>query len=522
MTDREVESIVWTSRRILGSLALGLLICSSLIGLSRCDRGQSSQAAPGSAPLPQDPDIQIYFNQNPAARYREIDRPIERPGDNLEQILLDRINQANKRIDLALYELRLPRIAQALATKHRAGVQVRIVIDNDNNRTVRELASDLPATSRDALKDATQNAIAEDSAPRPPKFDYARQHYEGLAALVDQDGDGQLSDAETAEKDAIAILRRAGVPLLDEAEQTSRRRLAPGEKSQSSKGSSLMHHKFVIIDQHHVLTGSANVTPSDIHGDLSEPESRGNANHLLAIESQALAQIFETEFEQLWGDGPEGKKDSQFGQRKTPRSAQVLQIGQSKLTVQFGPRAKADRAKFGHGNQLIADQLKRANRRIDLALFVFSEPSLTRSLARQHTNGIAIQALIDRNFAFRPYSQALPMLGLASACGTWSHPLDRVGVPNLPPGDRLHHKLALIDDRILITGSHNWSFAADRRNDETLLVIDNPRVATHVRRELDRLYSNATFGLPRRFQPGQPGQQPQPTVKTPLDCTADR
>jgi phosphatidylserine/phosphatidylglycerophosphate/cardiolipin synthase-like enzyme len=492
------------SRRILGSLVLGLLICGSLIALSRCDRAQTI-AASRPALLLQDPDIQIYFNQNPAANYREIDRGIDRPGDNLEQLLLDAIESAQRQIDIAVYELRLPRIAQALVAKHQAGVRVRVVTDNDNNRTIRELA---PQESGSSTK-----SDREVSDSTGDKFDYSKRHYEGLAALVDRDGDGQLSDAEVAQGDAIAILRQGGLSPVDDTEQTFRAKSS--RKTRQSAGSSLMHHKFMVLDGHRVITGSANFTPSDIHGDRNEPESRGNANHLLAIESRELAAAFETEFTQLWGEGP-GKKSSHFGQRKPPRSAQVFSIGQSKLTLEFGPRAKGDRAKYGHGNQLIADQLKRARRSIDLALFVFSEPSLTRTLAQQQGNGVEIRALIDPDFAFRPYSQALPMLGVASACGAWPEPLVSVGVPQLPPGDRLHHKLALLDDRILVTGSHNWSFAADRRNDETILAIDSPTIAAHARREFDRLYHHAALGIPSRLQGSRP------PVKQPLSCEIDR
>jgi phosphatidylserine/phosphatidylglycerophosphate/cardiolipin synthase-like enzyme len=495
------------SRHILGSLALGLLICLSLMALNRGDRPQSV-AAPRPALLPQDPDIQIYFNQNPAANYREIDRSIDRPGDNLEQLLLTAIDSARQRIDIAIYEIRLPRIAQALVAKQQAGVKVRIVTDNDNNRTIRELAPKAAAKS-----DPKSDRENPELTPSRDKFDYAKRHYEGLAAWVDQNGDGQLSDTEVAQGDAIAILRQGGLSPVDDTEETHR--AASSEKTRRSAGSHLMHHKFMVIDGHKVITGSANFTPSDIHGDRNEPESRGNANHLIEINSRVLAAAFETEFAHLWGDGP-GKKSSHFGQRKPPRSAQIIHVGQSKLTLGWGPRAKTDRAKYGHGNQLIADQLKLARKTIDLALFVFSEPSLSRTLAQQQGNGVEIRALIDADFAFRPYSQALPMLGVASACGAWPEPLTSVGVPHLPPGDRLHHKLALLDDRILITGSHNWSFAADRRNDETLLVIDNPTIAAHARREFDRLYDNAALGIPSRLK------QSHPPIKQPLACDLDR
>ena len=79
--------------------------------------------------------------------------------------------------------------------------------------------------------------------------------------------------------------------------------------------------------------------------------------------------------------------------------------------------------------------------------------------------------------------------------------LDTIGVPTLPTGDLLHHKFAVIDRQTVITGFHNWSKAANYRNDETLLVIqDNPTVAAHFDREFDRLYQHAVLGMPAKLQ----------------------
>jgi phosphatidylserine/phosphatidylglycerophosphate/cardiolipin synthase-like enzyme len=77
----------------------------------------------------------------------------------------------------------------------------------------------------------------------------------------------------------------------------------------------------------------------------------------------------------------------------------------------------------------------------------------------------------------------------------WQQPITSIGVPQLPQGDLLHHKFAVLDGRTVVTGSQNWSEAANRTNDENLLVIQNPTVAAHFQREFERLYSNASLGL---------------------------
>ena len=85
---------------------------------------------PSEAPLPSPPHIEVYFNGSRASVYRDPYRAIWRHGDNLEEVITDVINRASERIDIAVQELNLPHIAEALREKHAAGVQVRIVLEN--------------------------------------------------------------------------------------------------------------------------------------------------------------------------------------------------------------------------------------------------------------------------------------------------------------------------------------------------------------------------------------------------------
>jgi phosphatidylserine/phosphatidylglycerophosphate/cardiolipin synthase-like enzyme len=82
----------------------------------------------------------------------------------------------------------------------------------------------------------------------------------------------------------------------------------------------------------------------------------------------------------------------------------------------------------------------------------------------------------------------------------WNRPIATVGMPNLPDGDLLHHKVGIVDGHTIITGSQNWSDAANRGNDENLLVIENKTVAAHFQREFDRLYQDAILGVPSSVQ----------------------
>jgi phosphatidylserine/phosphatidylglycerophosphate/cardiolipin synthase-like enzyme len=452
------------------SLALGSLCVAISIGYWLLFR---SQVAPQAEiqPLPQDESIQVYFNHDRSVRFTEPYRQKNRLGNDLVAKLITAIDSAQSQIDVAVQELQLPNIAQALVAKAQAGVKVRVILEHNYSRPL----SELTASEIDRL-------TARE-----------REHYQAFQQLVDLDRDGTLSLAEINQRDALIILRNGRIQTIDDT-------------ADGSKGSGLMHHKFMVVDGNRVIVTSANWTMSDMYGDFSHPDSEGNQNNLVQIQSAELAQAFTAEFDLMWGDGIAGNAISQFKARKPARLPVEVSIGKTRVSVQFSPTSK-QQAWEDSSNGSIGKVLATSHERIDLALFVFSEPTLGNILQTQYQQGVKVRGTIDRQFAYREYSSALPLMGVDAknlcqpAPTNNFQPLNTIGVPTLPTGDLLHHKFAVIDKQTVITGSHNWSNAANYHNDETLLIIrDNPTVAAHFDREFDRLYQNAAIGIPARLQ----------------------
>lgn len=415
--------------------------------------------------LPQHNLIQVYTNHNEANSYTDPYRHILRYGDNLERILIDNINQAQTSVDVAVQELRLPNIANALIKQQEAGIQVRLILESSYSKGYSEFP---PAE------------IA--------KFDgRLKQKYQDFVKFADLDGDGKLSTTEIYLRDAIAILKNSEVPYLDD--------MADG-----TKGSGLMHHKFIVIDDKVVLTSSANYTMSDIHGDFINPNSSGNANNLLRIENAEVAKLFTEEFNLMWGDGPGGTANSLFGSKKPYRKVKYVLVGDAQVRIKFSPDLRS--LPFEQtSNGLIGTVLASGERTADLALFVFAEPILGNILESRHKRNVNVRVLVDPQFAYRSYATTLDMWGFVSTQDCkfgngkpWLQPIKTVGIPNLAHGDLLHHKFAVIDGRLVVTGSHNWSMNANYNNDETLLAINNPVVGAHFQREFDRLFADGIFG----------------------------
>jgi phosphatidylserine/phosphatidylglycerophosphate/cardiolipin synthase-like enzyme len=52
----------------------------------------------------------------------------------------------------------------------------------------------------------------------------------------------------------------------------------------------------------------------------------------------------------------------------------------------------------------------------------------------------------------------------------------------------MHEKVIIIDDRIVIFGSFNFSGNADTSNDENLLIIDDPNIASLFEQEFQKVF----------------------------------
>jgi phosphatidylserine/phosphatidylglycerophosphate/cardiolipin synthase-like enzyme len=409
--------------------------------------------------------VKSYFNHNQNHSYSDPYRGIARSGDNLEEVIVAEINKANKNIFLAVQELRLPLIAQALIEKKKQGVEIRIVLEHDYNFDV-----------------LSQREIFEND-------DHATSKVNDLHAFIDINGNGRLELAEIETRDAIYMIRKAGIKIMDDT-------------SDGSKGSSLMHHKFMIVDEKSTIVSTANFTMSCIHGDTLAPKSRGNANSLILVDSTSFSKLFIDEFMQLWGNGERGK----YGLGKTYRGAQSVSVDGIKLTVQFSPTSK--RYSWEESvSGLIAEFLKKAQTKVVGALFVFSEQRIADTLKALNDDGVEIGVLIEPKFAFRYYSELLDLLGLkmlGPRCvyepdnNPWDKPIMEGGMAYLPQGDVLHHKFAVVDNKTVIVGSHNWSVAANYLNDETLVVIQDASISEQFTQEYERLKMKSSRGASSR------------------------
>ena len=105
----------------------------------------------------------------------------------------------------------------------------------------------------------------------------------------------------------------------------------------------------------------------------------------------------------------------------------------------------------------IIKQIDNAQEYIDIAIYSFSYEPIAEAIIRAKNRGVEIRILMDKSQAEGTYSQYKFFLDN-----------DVVIIQDRHAGI-MHNKIAIIDGRVLFTGSYNWSKSAEERNEENLL-----------------------------------------------------
>ena len=86
---------------------------------------------------------------------------------------------------------------------------------------------------------------------------------------------------------------------------------------------------------------------------------------------------------------------------------------------------------------------------------------LAKAVVKAHHRGVAIKVYLDSQDISNEHSKSRFLIN------------EGIEDIRISSGYSNHNKFAIIDNRIVITGSYNWTASAGARNDENLLVIDD-------------------------------------------------
>lgn len=346
------------------------------------------------------------------------------------QVLVERIDAAERSIDVALYGLRnQTALMDALTRAQARGVRLRVVVDMDvegenyYTSTDRLLGLVAGKYATDLETDKRTQAVKEalkfgDACERPAGF------LGPLQCLTYDLGDRCLYATHASRE-----------PLTFQGD--------------------IMHNKFVVVDRTWVWTGSANASDSGTGG--------YNANLVVTVDSPVVAGWYVREFEQMFG--------GRFHGEKAPSGELRTQLADgTDLQVLFSPQDKPI-------TTAVRPLLQSAKKRIDVGVFFLTHKEITRDLIEAHKRGVKVRVLMDATGAKNEYTK--------------HEILREAGIPVKVEdfGGKMHAKSAVVDGEVVVAGSMNWTNAGEGGNDENTLIIRSARAASVYQRWFDRLWA---------------------------------
>jgi phosphatidylserine/phosphatidylglycerophosphate/cardiolipin synthase-like enzyme len=117
-----------------------------------------------------------------------------------------------------------------------------------------------------------------------------------------------------------------------------------------------------------------------------------------------------------------------------------------------------------------------ARRSADVCVFTITDDRLTRAILDAHSSGVKVRIITDDQKSQDP--------------GSDIEQLARAGVDVRADSSsfHMHHKFAIFDGALLLTGSYNWTRGAARDNQENLVITPDSRLVTRFAAAFDRLW----------------------------------
>ena len=219
----------------------------------------------------------------------------------------------------------------------------------------------------------------------------------------------------------------------------------------------LMHNKFMVIDRSEVWLGSMNFTDSGAYDDN---------NNLIRIQSTKMAENYSKEFEEMFVDNLFGP--DVLAETPNPK----ITLDGTRIDTFFSPD--------DHVINSLARLLKGAENSIYFLAYSFTANELGDIVREKDKAGLIVRGVMETE-------------QVSSNEGTEYDPFKQEGIDVRLDGieGQMHHKVFIVDGKIVAFGSYNFSQSAEVRNDENLIIVYDAAIAHEFLKEFERVWAES-------------------------------
>ena len=132
--------------------------------------------------------------------------------------------------------------------------------------------------------------------------------------------------------------------------------------------------------------------------------------------------------------------------------------------------------------EIIIDTIRRAKNEICIAMAYFTSDILIDELYRAKDKGVNIKVIIDNND-----KNINSKLRIANVCSMFRIVKVITKYKNI-----MHNKYCIIDNKIVIDGSYNWSKTA-KYNEEHIIIVEANEIAEIYMKNFNKIFNNSRY-----------------------------
>jgi len=155
----------------------------------------------------------------------------------------------------------------------------------------------------------------------------------------------------------------------------------------------------------------------------------------------------------------------------------IIAISLSIISSAFAESTKVYFSPNGGCQEAVVNEISQAHKTIDIAMYNLTTREISQELVNAKGRGVQIRVFLDQGEGNGKYSKGRYLMDKG------------IDVRFYTGTGLMHNKFAVFDNKVLITGSFNWTASAERDNQENLLIITDENVVKQYSRRFEILWT---------------------------------
>lgn len=160
----------------------------------------------------------------------------------------------------------------------------------------------------------------------------------------------------------------------------------------------------------------------------------------------------------------------------------IISICFSTFSLLYAQDTKVYFSPNGGCQKAIISEISKAQKTIEIAMYYLTGREIAQELVKAKDRKVTIRVVLDQSQETQTYSKSRYLIKKV------------IDVRYYVGAGIMHNKFAIVDDKVLFTGSFNWTPTADQQNEENLLLISDKGLLKKYKDRFEYLWERSRKG----------------------------